>query len=109
MPTSLLPIPIVVFSEKGRLGRTEVRLALPPPSAAGLVHSTSRSSPLPWPKVSSKRPPVRPKIELAGGVWLKVENATTHPVWVAERQARTLRNEPPRSLPFFTVTLPPSR
>jgi len=37
-----------------------------------------------------------------------VENATTQPVCERARQARMCLKSPPTSLPFFTVTLPPS-
>ena len=40
---------------------------------------------------------------------LKVENAMTQPTCRGRRQARRCLKSPPRSLPFFTVTLPPSR
>ncbi len=89
---------IVVPGAKGALGLIGVIGAEPPPSAAGLVQSTS--SPL---------VPVRPKTAFSGTGALKVEKATTQPVWRFARQARTCLKSPPASLPFFTVTLPPSR
>ena len=52
---------------------------------------------------------VRPKMLFAGGVSLKVEKAITQLSWSRDRQARTCLKSPPRSLPFFTVTFPPSR
>jgi hypothetical protein len=39
---------------------------------------------------------------------LNPENATTHPSWPGARHARTRLKSPPRSLPFFTSTFPPS-
>jgi hypothetical protein len=38
---------------------------------------------------------------------LNVEKATTQPVWLRERQARSFLKSPPRSLPCLTRTLPP--
>ena len=51
----------------------------------------------------------RPKSEFAGGGALKVENAITHPICRAERQAGMCLKSPPRSLPALTSTSPPSR
>ena len=79
---------IVDPGANGALGLIGVIGAEPPPSAAGFVQSTSR------PLV-----PVRPNTAFSGGVALKVENATTHPVWRFARQARTFWKSPPRSCP----------
>src|SRR5215213_226528 len=89
---------IVVPGANGALGLIGVIAAEPPPSAAGLVHSTSRPA-----------APVRPNSAPSGTGSLNVENATTQPVWRLSRQARTCLKSPPTSLPFFTVTFPPSR
>src|SRR6476646_311875 len=76
----------------------ESNLVEPPPSPAGLVQRTC------WPAFG-----VRAKIAFAGGVALKLEKATTQPVWLLRLQAGTFWNDPPRSLPVLTVMLPPSR
>src|SRR4051812_26763239 len=44
-----------------------------------------------------------------GGVPAKAGYATTHPVWMRDRQAGTLTKSPPRSEPCTTVTPPPGR
>src|SRR5215211_7051433 len=76
----------------------EVTVPEPARSLAGLVQSTSRFGSV-----------VRPKSEFGGAGALEPEKATTQPIWRGSRQARTRLKSPPRSLPFATVTFPPSR
>jgi hypothetical protein len=73
------------------------------------VHRTSYRGPLGWWKSFPNRLPPRPNCVSAGGVALKVENATTQPSCVRDRQARTCLKIPPVSRPLRTVTFPPSR
>ena len=54
-PTSVLPSPIEVVVGNGLLGSTVVSLAAPPLSAPGLLHSTCRPLPEPWPNTLAKR------------------------------------------------------
>src|SRR4051794_35797356 len=68
----------ITLDANGFVAYTGESFAAPPPSAAGLVQSTSRPGRV-----------VRPNRLFAGGVSLKVENATTQPSWRADRHART--------------------
>ena len=52
---------------------------------------------------------MRPKSASSGGVSLKVEKAITQPVCLSDLQSGVFLKVPPTSLPFGTVTLPPSR
>src|ERR1700744_164503 len=90
----LLPVAIVPGAN-GWLGKIGSSLPEPPPSAAGLVHSTWTCFPL----VPSD-PLTRPNRLSAGGVWSNVENAITHPNCVSERHAGMCLKSPPTSDPF---------
>src|SRR4051812_49604569 len=98
MPSAVIAPAIVVPGANGARGWIGVTFAAPPPSAAGLVQSTS------WPAGA-----LRPKIASAGGVSPKVENAITQPGCERERQARVCFEAPPTSLPFLTGTVPPRK
>src|SRR3954452_9838203 len=80
-----------------------------PARSPGVVHSTSYFGPLGWWNSFPNRLPPRPNWVSAGGVALKVENATTQPSCVRERQAGTCLKIPPTPRPLRTITLPPSR
>src|ERR1700759_1376422 len=92
----LLPVAIVPGAN-GLLGKIGSSLPEPPPSAAGLVHSTWTCFPL----VPSD-PLTRPNRLSAGGVWSNVENAITPPNCGSERHAGMGLKSPPASEPFLT-------
>src|SRR5262249_12580768 len=68
-PTARVAAPMVVLGANGSDGAIAVTSAVPPPSAAGFVHSTSRPAAGP----PDSAPPGRPKIEFGGGVSPNVE------------------------------------
>lgn len=76
-PTAVVSPPMIVPGANGADGKIAVILPLPPPSAAGFVHSTSSPARLlgPTPRARDGRP----KREGSGGVALNVEKATTQP------------------------------
>src|SRR2546423_15510856 len=89
----------------GWLGRIVSGGALPPPSAAGFVHRTSTPGGI-GPPDGFRGAPNRLVVATGRST---VENAITHPRWVADQRARVFRESRPMSSPFFTNTLPPSR
>ena len=97
-PVIVIAVAIVVPGANGALGLIGVIGAEPPPSAAGLVQSTSRP-----------RGARAPEHRVLGRRRVEDRERDTQPIWRLERQARMCLKSPPTSLPFFTVTFPPSR